>query len=114
MFPKKAIATVTGIGGLAGGLGSTLINKGSGLLFDYTHKTFTTIDGLPFLEKFPQFATQPIPETFFKELEKTGVVVYDGINTGYMIIFSICAVCYLIGWAVMKTLVPKYSPITNL
>src|SRR5690606_23452657 len=29
MFPKKAIATVTGIGGMAGGIGSTLINKGS-------------------------------------------------------------------------------------
>ena len=114
MFPKKAIATITGIGGLAGGLGSTLINKGSGLLFDYTHKTFTTVNGQPFLEKFPQFVTQPIPETFFKELEKSGAVISDGINTGYMIIFSICAVCYLIGWAVMKTLVPKYSPITNL
>ncbi|UUF13739.1 MULTISPECIES: MFS transporter [Flavobacterium] len=114
MFPKKAIATITGIGGLAGGLGSTLINKGSGLLFDYTHKTLTTVNGQPFLEKFPQFVTQPIPETFFKELEKSGAVISDGINTGYMIIFSICAVCYLIGWTVMKTLVPKYSPITNL
>jgi len=114
MFPKKAIATITGIGGLAGGLGSTLINKGSGVLFDHTHKTLTTVNGQPFLEKFPQFITQPIPETFLKELEKSGAVVYDGINTGYMIIFSICAVCYLIGWSVMKTLVPKYSPITNL
>ena len=114
MFPKKAIATVTGIGGLAGGLGSTLINKGSGLLFDFTHKSWTTVDGQPFLEKFPQFATQPIPETFFKDLAKTGVVISDGIDKGYMIIFSICAVCYLIGWSVMKLLVPKYSPIRDL
>ncbi len=114
MFPKKAIATVTGIGGLAGGLGSTLINKGSGLLFDFTHKSWTTVDGQPFLEKFPQFATQPIPETFFKDLAKTGVVISDGIDKGYMIIFSICAVCYLIGWSVMKILVPKYSPIRDL
>ena len=30
MFPKTAIATVTGIGGMAGGVGSFLINKGSG------------------------------------------------------------------------------------
>jgi ACS family hexuronate transporter-like MFS transporter len=28
MFPKKAIATITGIGGMAGGIGSFLINKG--------------------------------------------------------------------------------------
>ncbi len=114
MFPKKAIATVTGIGGLAGGLGSTLINKGSGLLFDFAHKTWTTIDGQPFLQKFPQFATQPIPETFFKDLAKTGVVISDGIDKGYLIIFSICAVCYLIGWSVMKLLVPKYNPINDL
>ena len=36
MFPKKATATVVGIGGMAGGLGSFFINKGSGLLFDYS------------------------------------------------------------------------------
>jgi ACS family hexuronate transporter-like MFS transporter len=84
MFPKKAIATITGIGGLAGGLGSTLINKGSGLLFDHAKETEMVFMG------------------------------FKGIEAGYFIIFSICAVCYLIGWIVMKTLVPKYSPIKNL
>ena len=39
---------------------------------------------------------------------------FKGIEAGYFIIFSICAVCYLIGWSVMKTLVPKYAPITDL
>ncbi|MNX87387.1 Hexuronate transporter [compost metagenome] len=39
MFPKKAIATVTGIGGLAGGLGAFIINKISGVLFDYAKET---------------------------------------------------------------------------
>ena len=84
MFPKKAIATITGIGGLAGGLGSTLINKGSGPLFDHAKETEMVFMG------------------------------FKGIEAGYFIIFSICAVCYLIGWIVMKTLVPKYSPIKNL
>ena len=28
-----------------------------------------------------------------------------------MIIFCICAVAYLIGWSVMKALVPKYKPV---
>ncbi|MFP9115424.1 MFS transporter [Flavobacterium sp. RHBU_3] len=84
MFPKKAIATITGIGGLAGGLGSTLINKGSGVLFDYTKETNMDFIG------------------------------FQGIEAGYFIIFSICAVCYLTGWYVMKTLVPKYKPITDL
>jgi ACS family hexuronate transporter-like MFS transporter len=81
MFPKKAIATITGIGGMAGGIGSFLINKGSGLLFDYTGKKQIVLMG------------------------------FKGEESGYFIIFSICAVCYLIGWAVMKSLVPKYKVI---
>ncbi|AUS06638.1 MFS transporter [Pseudotamlana carrageenivorans] len=84
MFPKSAIATVTGIGGLAGGLGSTLINKGSGMLFD-----FSANNDLNFLG-------------------------FKGIEAGYFIIFTICAFAYLIGWIVMKTLVPRYEPITDL
>ncbi|MXN90075.1 MFS transporter [Flavobacterium sp. Sd200] len=113
MFPKKAIGTITGIGGMAGGLGSFLINKGSGVLFDYSHKAWTTIDGVPLLEKYPQYADARLPEGFFEGLQKSGAVISDGINTGYMIIFSICAVAYLIAWVVMNALVPKYKVITN-
>ncbi len=83
MFPKSAIATVTGIGGMAGGIGSFLINKGSGVLFDYADMTQMKLLG------------------------------FEGIKSGYLIIFSICAVAYLIGWIVMKSLVPKYRPITD-
>ena len=111
MFPKKAIATITGIGGMAGGIGSFIINKGSGVLFDYAHKTWTTVDGIPLLQKFPKFATERIPDHFFEDLQKSGAVISDGINKGYMIIFSICAVAYLIAWFVMKSLVPKYQVI---
>lgn len=81
MFPKTAIATVTGIGGMAGGVGSFLINKGSGTLFDYAGETGMTFMG------------------------------FEGKAAGYFIIFCICAVSYLIGWVVMKALVPKYKPI---
>lgn len=84
MFPKRAIATITGIGGMAGGIGSFLINKGSGVLFDYAK---------------------------MNEMQLLG---FKGEEAGYFVIFSICAVVYLIGWVVMKTLVPKYQPITNL
>jgi ACS family hexuronate transporter-like MFS transporter len=83
MFPKKAIATVTGIGGMAGGIGSFLINKGSGVLFEHAGKTQMQFAG------------------------------FQGKEAGYFIIFSICAVAYLIGWMVMKTLVPKYKPIAD-
>ena len=36
------------------------------------------------------------------------------IETGYTIMFAFCAVAYLIAWAVMKSLVPKYNPIIDL
>ena len=84
MFPKAAVATVTGIGGLAGGAGSVVINLSSGLLFDHARLTNMNFLG------------------------------YEGIEAGYFIIFGVCAVAYLIGWVVMKSLVPKYKPITDL
>ena len=42
MFPKPAVASVTGIGGMAGGLGGILISYLAGLLFDY-YKTLGKI-----------------------------------------------------------------------
>lgn len=113
MFPRRAIATITGIGGMAGGLGSFLINKGSGVLFDYSHKAWTTIDGVPFLNKYPQYATERIPDDLFKTIKASGAIVSDGIDKGYMIIFSICAVAYLIAWFIMKSLVPNYKVIKD-
>ena len=81
MFPNSAVATITGLGGMAGGVGSFLINKGSGTLFDYAAETNMMFMG------------------------------FEGKPAGYFIIFCICAVAYLIGWCIMKMLVPKYKPI---
>jgi ACS family hexuronate transporter-like MFS transporter len=83
MFPKSTIASITGIGAMAGGIGSFLINKGSGVLFTYAEGQGSAFTFMGF----------------------------EGKPAGYMIIFCICAVAYLIGWAIMKLLVPKYSPI---
>lgn len=77
MFPKRAIATVTGIGGLAGGVGSFFINKGSGNLFDYSEQTNLQFMG------------------------------FEGVEAGYFIVFSLCGFAYLIAWFVMKALVPQ-------
>jgi ACS family hexuronate transporter-like MFS transporter len=105
MFPKSAIATITGIGGMAGGLGSTIINKGSGFLFDFASGT-TMVNGQEvvmtrdLLVQNAEYVKQP-----FKFMG------FEGIESGYFIIFSICAVAYLIGWIVMKSLVPKYTPV---
>lgn len=74
-FPKGAIATVTGIGGMAGGIGSFAIQKSAGHLFDFAKET---------------------------NLEFLG---FHGIESGYMIIFSFCAVAYLLAWCIMNALV---------
>lgn len=84
MFPKKAVATITGIGGMAGGIGSFFINKGSGMLF--THADETQMQFLGF----------------------------TGKPAGYFIIFIFCAIAYLLAWIIMKSLVPKYKLITDL
>ena len=81
MFPKSMIATITGIGGMAGGIGSFGIQMGAGRLFDYAEQSQMTFMG------------------------------YTGIEAGYMIAFSFCAVAYLISWVAMKAFVPKYKAI---
>jgi ACS family hexuronate transporter-like MFS transporter len=83
MFPKSTIGTITGIGSMAGGVGSFLINKGSGSFF-----TWAEGPGSDF--------------TMFG---------FVGKPAAYMVVFCICAVAYLIGWCIMKTLVPKYKPV---
>lgn len=85
MFPKSAIATITGIGGMAGGVGSFIINKGAGALFTYSEGMGSAFAFLGF----------------------------EGKEAGYMIVFCICAVAYLIAWSLMKALVPKYKLITE-
>ncbi|MBC8035503.1 MAG: MFS transporter [Chitinophagaceae bacterium] len=70
MFPKKAIGSVIGMGGMAGGLGGVLVSKTGGWLFDYYSKL-------------------------------------GHIQTGYTIMFSFCALAYIVAWTVMKILVPR-------
>jgi len=38
MFPKKSVASIVGIGGMAGGIGGVLVSKTGGWLFDYYGK----------------------------------------------------------------------------
>jgi len=83
MFPKSAIATITGIGGMAGGIGSYFLQRYAGKLF-----TWSGEQGSAF--------------TFFG---------FEGKEAGYFIIFCVCAIAYLVGWCIMKSLVPKYEPI---
>lgn len=36
------------------------------------------------------------------------------VQTGYTIMFVICAVAYLVAWTIMKAFVPKYTEIMDL
>ena len=83
MFPKSTIGTLTGIAQFAAGCGSFMVNKSAGKLFTYA-------------------AEQGDAFTFLG---------YSGKPAGYMILFSYCAVAYLIGWCSMKSLVPRYKKV---
>jgi ACS family hexuronate transporter-like MFS transporter len=67
---------------MAGGLGSMILQKSAGNLFVYAGETNMTFLG------------------------------FVGKPAGYFAIFCICAVAYLVGWTIMKALVPKYKVIT--
>jgi MFS transporter, ACS family, hexuronate transporter len=75
MFPKKSVASVTGIGTTAGGIGGVLVQLLPGLITDHFKATTQTV---------------------------------------YFIMFLVCALSYLIAWAIMKALVPCHRPITDL
>jgi ACS family hexuronate transporter-like MFS transporter len=105
MFPKGAIATITGIGGMAGGIGSMILQKSAGALFVYASGT-TLIDG-----KEVEMTKELLQQGADFVRPALHYMGFDGKPAGYFIIFCICAVAYLIGWTIMKTLVPKYKPI---
>ena len=75
LFPKKAVGSVTGIGGLAGGIGGVLMQLLAGGLTD-------------------AFKNNP--------------------QAAYLILFLVCAFAYIIAWVIMKALVPKFDPITDM
>ncbi len=105
MFPKTAIASITGIGGMAGGIGSMILQFCAGKLFVFASGS-TTVDGEE-VEMTKDLLAQGL-EYVRMPMEFLG---FSGKPAGYFIIFCICAVAYLIGWVVMKALVPKYKPI---
>lgn len=69
MFPKRAVATLIGVGGAAGSVGGMLFPIVAGLLL-------------------------------------------DNFKSGYSILFGICAVAYLVAFAVNNLLAPKFDPIS--
>ena len=149
MFPKKAIASVVGIGGMAGGIGGVVTSKLGGWLFDsykYAGIAKSWVEGkaaglgdyisnlqsLNLLnnkgESFDlnKIELRSLPKEITEQLQSIDVGMFDKLlqlqkplvhtemTTSYTIMFAICAVAYLIAWTVMKSLVPKYKPISDL
>ena len=83
LFPKKAAATITGVCGMAAGISSFLFQQVAGHLFVYAGESNMHFMG------------------------------FEGKPAGYFVIFCYCAVAYLIGWVVMKSLAPRYEPISE-
>ena len=40
-------------------------------------------------------------------------IVQGSMSASYTVMFTFCAVAYIIAWSIMKSLVPKYKPITD-
>ncbi|MBQ3711076.1 MAG: MFS transporter, partial [Bacteroidales bacterium] len=81
MFPCSAVASITGIGTMAGGIGSMIVQKAAGALF-----TWADAQGSAFV-----------------------FLGFEGKPAGYFILFCYCGLAYLLAWGIMKSLVPKYK-----
>jgi ACS family hexuronate transporter-like MFS transporter len=142
MFPKKAVGSVVGIGGMAGGIGGVLVTKVGGWLFDsYRNAGIARswieakarglgdyISQIQSMNKIFLDHTElgKLPKEIVSQLQSVHLTMFDQLSqiqkslvqaqmtTAYTIMFAFCAVAYLIAWAVMKLLVPKYKPITDL
>ena len=149
MFPKKAIGSVVGIGGMAGGIGGVIVSKVGGWLFD-SYKAagiaeswvaakanglgdyVTRIQSMRLTTKFGDVISldkidlrglsKEVADqlrnidaaSFDKLLEIQKPLVHSQMTTSYTIMFAFCAIAYLIAWAIMKALVPKYKVIKDL
>lgn len=146
MFPKKAVASVTGIGGMAGGFGGIFVNKISGWVFDGYRSAgiarswveaqgqnlgdfIEKIRAMTLVNKYDDIINldkvelsnlstevaqqlQSVDPVMFDQLKAIQVPIVQGNMTiAYTLIFVFCAVAYLLAWAVMHFLVPKWKKI---
>ena len=125
MFPKKAVGSVTGIGAAAGGLGGVLVQMLAGGLEDKFRMQGVTeainaglikvTDALPIekikIDNLKDVLVDPSNTAMFDQAKD---MISSNVSVAYGIMFSVCALAYLIAWGVMKSLVPKHKPITDL
>ena len=122
MFPKKAVGTVTGIGAAFGGLGGVFIQQVAGRLEDHYRGIGVSLAKAQGL--IQETAALPLSKIKIDNLKDVIInpdtlaeakhLISSNISIAYGIMFTICAFSYLIAWGMMKTLVPKHKPITDL
>lgn len=76
-FPKSSAATITGISGTVGGFCNAWLNLAAGYIIVFADETNLSIFG------------------------------FEGKPSGYMILFCWCGIAYLLGWTILKLLMPK-------
>lgn len=96
LFPSNKVASVTGIGGLAGGLGGIVIQMVAGFLTDHYQMAGSAA---AHAGNIIGQAAQELIQTY--------------VQSAYSIMFIYCACAYLLAWGIMKMLVPVYKPITE-
>ena len=122
MFPKKAVGSVTGIGAAAGGLGGVLIQLLAGSLEDkYRIKgvmeaakagLIKATDAIPLDKvKMDNLKSVLVDNNMLTEARH---FISSNVSVAYGLMFTVCALAYLSAWTMMKILVPKHSPITDL
>lgn len=122
MFPKKAVGSVTGIGAAAGGLGGVLVQLFAGSMEDsYRIKGVMEASKAGLIKATDAIPLDKVKIDNLKDvlvdpsmLEQARGFISSNVSVAYGIMFGLCALAYLIAWMVMKFLVPKHSPITDL
>lgn len=122
MFPKKAVGSVTGIGAAAGGLGGVLVQLLAGGLEDhYRIKAVMEAKAQGLVHATNAIPLEKVKLDNLKDvindpsmLQKATDLISSNVSVAYGIMFTVCALAYLTAWLMMKALVPRHSPITDL
>lgn len=122
MFPKKAVGTVTGIGAAAGGLGGVVLQQVAGRLEDhYRGIGVAAAKAQALIQETAKIPLEKIKIDNLKEvvvnesaIEQARQLISTNVSVAYGIMFTICALSYLAAWFMMKALVPRHKPITDL
>ena len=132
MFPKKTVGTVTGIGAAAGGLGGAIVQKFQGIMEDHyriaavknavSHGFIQVTDKIKLenvkmdvlAKMFTDKDTHVVTSASQQALDHAKDLIWTNISTSYGIMFGVCAFAYIVSWVIMKLLVPRHKPITDL